>query len=88
VIVAQCDPAGSGVEFALTPAEGVGAIVQLTTGEDGTATADGAAGAYTLAEQGGTPCLIDSDAVDAQGHVTLTQGHTAEVKVYNCGGGS
>ena len=75
------------MQFQLAPAEGVGAIIQLTTDDSGNATGDGVAGSYTLAEQGGTPCLIDSDAVDAQGHVTLTQDKTAELKVYNCGGG-
>jgi hypothetical protein len=75
------------VEFSLAPAQGAGAIIQLTTDDTGSATGDGVAGAYTLAEQGGTPCLIDSDAVDAQGHITLTQGQPADVKVYNCGGG-
>jgi hypothetical protein len=88
VIVAQCDPAGAGVAFSLTPAEGSGAIVQLSTDDSGAASGTGAPGAYILAEQGGTPCLIDSDAVDAQGHVTLAQNETTEVKVYNCGGGS
>jgi len=88
VIVAQCNPAGAGVAFSLTPAEGSGEIVQLSTDDSGTATGDGAAGAYTLAEQGGTPCLIDSEAIDAQGHLTLSESQPAEVKVYNCGNGS
>jgi len=87
VIVAQCDPAAAGVQFSLAPAEGVGAIIQLTTDDSGNATGDGVEGPYTLAEQGGTPCLIDSDAVDEQGHITLSQDQPAEVKVYNCGGG-
>ncbi len=88
VIVAQCTPAGAGVAFSLTPAGGVvGAIVQLTTDDTGKATGSGAAGSYTLAEEGGTPCLIDSESVDGQGHVLLVPGTPAEVKVYNCGGG-
>jgi hypothetical protein len=89
VIVAQCTPAAAGVAFSLTPAGGVvGAIVQLTTDDSGKATGSGAAGSYTLAEEGGTPCLIDSESVDGQGHVLLVPGTPAEVKVYNCGGGS
>ncbi len=88
VIVAQCTPAGAGVAFQLTPAGGVvGAIVQLTTDDSGTATGSGAAGTYTLAEQGGSPCLIDSESMDEQGNVVLEPGTPAEVKVYNCGGG-
>ena len=87
VIVAQCSPAGAGVAFALTPAGGVvGAIVQLTTDDSGTATGSGAAGAYNLAEEGGSPCLIDSDSMNDQGQVVLALGTPAEVKVYNCGG--
>jgi hypothetical protein len=88
VIVAQCSPAGAGAAFTLTPAGGVvGAIVQLTTDDSGTATGSGTAGSYTLAEEGGSPCLIDSESVDEQGHVVLDPGAPAEVRVYNCGGG-
>ncbi len=90
VIVAQCSPAGAGVAFNLTPAGGaLGAIVQLTTDDSGSASGSGAAGAYTLAEQGGTPCLIDSESesVNDQGQVVLAVGTPAEVRVYNCGGG-
>ncbi|MEZ4505230.1 MAG: hypothetical protein R2848_05000 [Thermomicrobiales bacterium] len=88
VIVAQCTPAGAGVNFNLTPAGGaVGAIIQMTTDANGSATGSGVAGPYTLAEQGGTPCLIDSESLDQQGHVVLEPGDPAEIRVYNCGGG-
>ena len=88
VIVAQCTPAGAGVNFNLTPAGGaVGAIIQMTTDANGSATGSGVAGPYTLAEQGGTPCLIDSESLDQQGHVVLEPGDPTEIRVYNCGGG-
>ena len=88
VIVAQCTPAGAGVAFNLTPTGGaVGAIIQLTTDDSGSATGSGAEGAYSVAEDGGSPCLIDSESLDEQGNVVLAAGTPAEVRIYNCGGG-
>jgi hypothetical protein len=88
VIIAQCTPAGAGVEFALNPVGGtIGAIIQLTTDETGSATGSGDPGAYTLSQQGSTPCLIDSESIDDQGQIVIDEGADIELRVYNCEGG-
>jgi hypothetical protein len=87
VIVAQCQPAGEGVGFSLAPIDTVGPILSLTTDANGAASGEGT-GVYSITEDGGAPCLIDSEALDDQGHLVVEDGSTVDVKIYNCGGGS
>ena len=55
-------------------AEGVGAIVQLTTDDSGNATGDGVAGSYTLPEQGNAlPDRFGRDGRPGSCHLTQTK---------------
>jgi hypothetical protein len=83
VIVAQCQPAGAGIELALAPVDSVGPVLTLTTDENGSATGEGV-GVYSMTEEGATPCLIDSEAIDDQGRLVVGEGDEIEIKIYNC----
>jgi hypothetical protein len=83
VILSQCQPGESGVEFTLT-ASGGGQPETLTTDASGVAAGEVPPGAYTLAESGGAWCLADSTAFDQQGNLTVADQPVA-VKVYDCG---
>jgi hypothetical protein len=85
VIVAQCQIFPDGVTISLVPAGDSGEPIELTTGEDGTATA-AVEGTYTVQELPDTACLIDSDAFDQEGNLVVNEGDEVEVLVYNCAG--
>lgn len=87
VIVAQCQPAGQEIALTLAPVDAVGPVLSLTTDENGSASGEGV-GVYSVTEEGATPCLIDSDAIDDQGHLVVGEGDEIEMRIYNCGGGS
>lgn len=83
VILSQCQPGESGVEFTLT-ASGGGQPETLTTDASGVASGTVPPGSYVLAESGGAWCLADSTAFDQQGNLTVADEPVA-VKVYDCG---
>jgi hypothetical protein len=84
VIVTQCVAYTEGAAIGLFPVGDSGEIVELVTGEDGTATA-AMEGTYTVQELPDTACLIDSDAFDQEGNLVVNEGDEVEVLVYNCG---
>ena len=80
-----CDPADSGIAFSLEPTD-AGDPVLVETGDDGTVTADVAAGSYELIEDEGDWCFASSDAFDQDGNITVESGDAVEVTIYNCEG--
>ncbi|MEZ4498775.1 MAG: prealbumin-like fold domain-containing protein [Thermomicrobiales bacterium] len=85
VIKAQCTVFTGGATIGLYPVDDVSADpIELTTGQDGTATAP-AEGVYEVLEIPITACLIDSDAFDAEGNLVVHEGDDVAVDVYNCG---
>jgi hypothetical protein len=84
--IAHCDLYGGGADFELDAAYG-GYSTQFTTGADGTAHLGLDAGQYALSELGRDWCRAESDQVDGDGYVVVTDGETSYVTVFNCGPG-
>jgi len=86
VVLSQCTPAASGIEFSLTPSGGSGGkAITLKTDASGIAAGNAQAGTYQLAEVGSAWCLADSKAFDANAHLTVGS-DAVNVSIYNCGG--
>jgi hypothetical protein len=83
VIPSTCEVYPDGIAFTLLQL-GEGDDLPLVTGEDGKATAE-AEGSYELIEGAFEWCFAESDALDAEGNVTIGPGEQVSVDVYNCG---
>jgi hypothetical protein len=83
IILSTCEISPKGVAFTLSPLD-EGEPIQLLTAEDGTATTE-AEGVYQLVEEGAEWCFVESEAMDAEGNVTIGPGEQVNVSVYNCG---
>lgn len=96
---ADCTPQATGVNFnlAIRTGSGVTPVGSGTTSASGTLQFTGLAnGAYELTEVGGTPCNItatvpndnnqDSNALNPDGSLTVTEGRETVVTVSNCRG--
>ncbi|MGI8475633.1 MAG: hypothetical protein ACR2OO_04595, partial [Thermomicrobiales bacterium] len=82
---AQCVPATTAAGFSLEPTDGAGTAATLTTDASGRGTVSVDPGVYALTEGDATWCFADSAAFDAKGNLTVAEGATVNVKIYNCG---
>lgn len=80
-----CDPAGSGLPMAVTPAGTTSDPIEAETGQDGAVTIDGlAAGAYTVDFVDGAWCEAKSDSVNADSEVIVEAAATSTVWIFTC----
>jgi hypothetical protein len=82
---AACPIFEDGFEISLVSDDPATDVVTETTDNKGVASFDVQPGTYSIEEQGGqNPCFVDSDAVDADGNVTVGN-EPVEIILYNCG---
>jgi hypothetical protein len=87
VIKTQCTPGTGPVTLTFEPAPGEsGSSFDLPIGDDGSGQAAVQVGLYALTGIPIDACLVESDAFDASGQLTVSENATIEIRVYTCGG--
>ncbi|MGH2534581.1 MAG: MSCRAMM family protein [Thermomicrobiales bacterium] len=83
--IEACELYGGGAEFGLQATSGEGDPIVFNTGADGIEVLYLPATTWSLWEIDREWCRAESDDVDAEGNIVVSDGHTAEVYVFNCG---